>query len=219
MPVQETIELHDALTTQGGIVLARLFVNRFPQRVFSRADEAVFDEHAGAMPAEVALARRHQRDVARAEHALETACTDRFVGGSGGGATGPERGAPRGGTFVNVAAQLSDYRLVVCVGPGGVGKTTLAASMALQAAHRLGAARLSLPLIQPRRLADALGLDGLTDALQPVDIGDAPGTLHAAMLDTGQSYDNLIARIAEPEAARLIQENRGVQSVLEDPGA
>ncbi len=87
-------------------------------------------------------------------------------------------------------------RLVVCVGPGGVGKTTLASSLALEAAS--AGRRVALLTIDPaKRLADALGLDGLDDRLRTVTVG-----LDAAMLDTRASYDSLIERITEDPAAR-----------------
>ncbi|MDH5493568.1 MAG: AAA family ATPase, partial [Myxococcales bacterium] len=91
--------------------------------------------------------------------------------------------------------ELGEGRLLVCVGPGGVGKTTLAAALAVASARR--GMRTALLTIDPaRRLAGALGLDGLGDSLIPV-----PGVpeLRAAMLETQTSYDALIERIA-PDA-------------------
>ena len=52
---------------------------------------------------------------------------------------------------------LGDRRIVVCVGTGGVGKTTVAAAIALEAACR-GKRSLVLTIDPARRLADALGL-------------------------------------------------------------
>ena len=105
---------------------------------------------------------------------------------------------------------LLERRLVVCVGPGGVGKTTTAAALALRAA-RAGKRALVLTIDPAKRLADALGLEGLDDRLQPAP-GVAPGTLHAAMLDTKQSFDALIGRIAEGEARERILDNRVYQA-------
>lgn len=106
---------------------------------------------------------------------------------------------------------LEGRRLLVCVGPGGVGKTTLGAALAIAAARR--GQRVAVITIDPaRRLADALGLDGLDDALRPV-AGVGPGTLHAAMLDTKASYDALIHRVTgDPDARRRILDNRVYQS-------
>jgi len=98
--------------------------------------------------------------------------------------------------------------LVVCVGPGGVGKTTFGAALAIDAA-RSGRRTAVITIDPARRLADALGLDGLDDALRPV--GDLP--LDAAMLETKASYDRLIGRITDdPEARERILNNRVYQS-------
>lgn len=109
---------------------------------------------------------------------------------------------------MSIDEALFDRRLIVCVGPGGVGKTTLGAALALEAARR--GRRTAVITIDPaRRLADALGLDGLDDELRPVS--GLP--LDAAMLDTKESYEALIGRITDdPEARRRILENRVYQS-------
>lgn len=99
----------------------------------------------------------------------------------------------------DLAGLLRGKSLLVCVGPGGVGKTTVAAALGLQAA-RMGRRTLVLTIDPARRLAAMLGLDGLDDATRnvPLDGVDARagGRLDAAMLDTGASYDALIHRIA-----------------------
>jgi anion-transporting ArsA/GET3 family ATPase len=109
---------------------------------------------------------------------------------------------------MTLAELLRERGLVVCVGPGGVGKTTIAAALGLEAA-RLGRRTLVLTIDPARRLADALGLSGLDDAIRPVDTSvlaaqgiEVPGTLGAAMLDTGASFDALMRRIAPTPAAR-----------------
>ncbi|HJL15405.1 MAG TPA: ArsA-related P-loop ATPase [Sandaracinaceae bacterium LLY-WYZ-13_1] len=112
---------------------------------------------------------------------------------------------------MSLAELVRERSLLVCVGPGGVGKTTLGASLALAAATQ--GRRVAVITIDPaRRLADALGLDGLDDALRPVP-GVGPGSLDAAMLDTKASYDALIDRITDdPRARRRILDNRVYQS-------
>ncbi|HEY8430466.1 MAG TPA: ArsA-related P-loop ATPase [Sandaracinaceae bacterium] len=106
-------------------------------------------------------------------------------------------------------ALLERARLIVCVGPGGVGKTTLAAALAIEAAAR--ERRTAVLTIDPaRRLAQALGLDGLDDRLRRVP---GAGPLDAAMLDTKASYDALVDRIArDPEARARIHANRVYRS-------
>lgn len=107
---------------------------------------------------------------------------------------------------------LEDARLLVCVGPGGVGKTTLAAALAVEGAAR--GRRVALLTIDPaRRLADALGGGALDDRLRRVPMEGVTGTLDAAMLETKASYDALIERIAADPAARArILENRVYQA-------
>lgn len=96
------------------------------------------------------------------------------------------------------------HRLLVCVGPGGVGKTTLAAALALDAAR--DGRRVFLLTIDPaRRLADALGLS-LADAdvavPLPPGVAVAGGLVHAAMLDTRASWDAFVSRVAPDAASR-----------------
>ncbi|MEM1031472.1 MAG: ArsA-related P-loop ATPase [Myxococcota bacterium] len=94
------------------------------------------------------------------------------------------------------SADILNARLIVSVGPGGVGKTSTSAAMALAAARR--GRRVALLTIDPaRRLADALGIDRLDDTMRPVVPLPpvATGLLEAAMLDTKQSFDRLIGRL------------------------
>jgi anion-transporting ArsA/GET3 family ATPase len=106
--------------------------------------------------------------------------------------------------------------IVVCCGSGGVGKTSVAAAAALGAATRLGGKTLVLTIDPARRLATALGLDGIGNEAHrvPVEVlktaGLEPrGELWAAMLDTKQSWDDLVRRHARDAAtANRILENR-----------
>ncbi|MBS1107517.1 MAG: adventurous gliding motility protein [Deltaproteobacteria bacterium] len=106
------------------------------------------------------------------------------------------------------AALVRDRHIIVCVGTGGVGKTTLAASFALAGA-RLGRRTAVLTIDPARRLADALGIAELGN--QPTDLprerltalGVPPeGRLAALMLDMKRTFDELVARFADSEEAR-----------------
>ena len=102
---------------------------------------------------------------------------------------------------------LTDRSVVVCCGSGGVGKTTTAAALALEGARR--GRRACVVTIDPaKRLADALGLDELTNEAAPVE-GDWGGELWALMLDTKSTFDELVSRYATtPEQAQSILGNR-----------
>jgi len=109
---------------------------------------------------------------------------------------------------------LLERRILVCVGSGGVGKTTTAASLALAAARR-GKRTLVLTIDPARRLANSLGLDSLGHQVQQVDQAlvrrGAPsdrGELWAMMLDQKQAFDEVVARHAkDPEAVKRILAN------------
>ncbi len=99
-------------------------------------------------------------------------------------------------------------RVVICCGSGGVGKTTTAAVVALHAARR-GRRAVVVTIDPARRLADALGLDGLTNDPARIDLGAQPtGELWAMMLDTKATFDGLVKRYsADPEQADRILGN------------
>jgi anion-transporting ArsA/GET3 family ATPase len=102
---------------------------------------------------------------------------------------------------------LVERAIVVCCGSGGVGKTTTAAAVAVEGARQ--GRRACVVTIDPaRRLADALGLDDLTNSAGRVE-GDWPGELWALMLDTESTFDDLVRRHAgSPEQAEGILRNR-----------
>ena len=100
---------------------------------------------------------------------------------------------------------LASREIVVACGPGGVGKTTTAAAAATMAAARIGGKVLVLTVDPARRLADALGLEGIGNAERQVPdeafeaAGVRPrGELWAAMLDAKQSWDDLV-RLHAPD--------------------
>ncbi|HUP68566.1 MAG TPA: ArsA-related P-loop ATPase [Acidimicrobiales bacterium] len=102
---------------------------------------------------------------------------------------------------------VGERRILVCCGPGGVGKTSVAAALALEGAVQ--GRRACVVTIDPaRRLADALGLGELTN--QPGTVaGEWPGELWALMLDTASTFDDLVRRYARtPEQAESILGNR-----------
>jgi anion-transporting ArsA/GET3 family ATPase len=104
---------------------------------------------------------------------------------------------------------LATKEIVVACGPGGVGKTTTAAASALMAAINHGSKVLVLTVDPAKRLANALGLDGIgnTEHKVPASAFAAAGVkprgeLWAAMLDTKESWDSLIRQHAPDERTR-----------------
>jgi len=104
--------------------------------------------------------------------------------------------------------RLDGARIVVCAGPGGVGKTTTAAALGLTLAGR--GRRVAVVTIDPaRRLADALGLGTLSNDPERVApdrmtaLGVAPpGELWACMLDPQRTFDGLIAELSPDRETR-----------------
>jgi anion-transporting ArsA/GET3 family ATPase len=93
---------------------------------------------------------------------------------------------------------LEGKRMVICAGSGGVGKTTTAAAVALGLAER--GAKVAVVTIDPaRRLANALGLDALSNEPHRVELDGLDGELWAMMLDAKRTFDDLIERLA-PDA-------------------
>jgi anion-transporting ArsA/GET3 family ATPase len=104
---------------------------------------------------------------------------------------------------------LSAKEIVIACGPGGVGKTTTAAAAGVMAALSHGGKVLVLTVDPAKRLANALGLEGIGNDERRVPdsafraAGLKPrGELWAAMLDTKKSWDALIARHAPDEQTR-----------------
>ena len=112
-------------------------------------------------------------------------------------------------------------RLIVCVGTGGVGKTTVAAALGVAAA--LQQRRAAVITFDPaRRLKDALGLTRLTTDPHPVPLGPAGNgleTLDAMALDTKHVFDAVVRRFAPTgEVAERILANRLYQQVSTELG-
>lgn len=111
--------------------------------------------------------------------------------------------------------------IVLCCGPGGVGKTTVAASTAVLAASVTSGRVLVLTIDPARRLAEALGLQGIGNDVVRVDAAtlraagiEPRGELHCAMLDMKRSWDDLIARHApDGVTARRILGNPLYQNI------
>lgn len=105
------------------------------------------------------------------------------------------------------SALLRGRRVIVCVGCGGVGKTTMSAALALAAANA-GLRTLCLTIDPARRLASALGLQDFS-----TDEAEVPAAwlaehgvllrqpLTVMMLDAKSTFDDLVRKHAgSPES-------------------
>ena len=109
---------------------------------------------------------------------------------------------------MNLAEVVERHRVIVCVGSGGVGKTTTSAAIALHAALA-GHNTLCLTIDPARRLANSLGLDAIDHEIRRVPDtlferhGLQPqGALSALMLDMKHTFDELVERYASSSEQR-----------------
>ena len=116
-------------------------------------------------------------------------------------------------------AGLLDSKIIVCTGSGGVGKTTISAAIALEAASQ-GRKTIVVTIDPAKRLADSLGIERLSNtpkripAAQFKKAGLAPAKLDAMMLDTKTTFDELVMNNArDPERAKRIIANRFYQAI------
>ena len=109
---------------------------------------------------------------------------------------------------ITLDQRLEDTRVCVCVGAGGVGKTTISAALGLGLAAR--GQKVAVVSIDPaKRLANALGLKELTGEPRRLDEAtlaehgiELEGELWAMMLDSKGTFDDLIARLSPDERTR-----------------
>jgi anion-transporting ArsA/GET3 family ATPase len=94
-----------------------------------------------------------------------------------------------GGPSLRIA---SARRVLLCMGPGGVGKTTVSAAIGLAAA-RAGRKVIVVTIDPSRRLAQALGLGEDRRPGEIVDVAAGPGVrLQCLLLDTRSVFDHLV---------------------------
>ncbi len=121
----------------------------------------------------------------------------------------------------DITGLVSDHGVLICCGSGGVGKTTIAAVLALEAA-RQGRRTCVITIDPAKRLADALGLEDLSDTpseiprerWDPDHSAKPDGDLSAMMLDTKSTFDRLVTGNATTaDQAQRILDNRFYRNV------
>jgi anion-transporting ArsA/GET3 family ATPase len=116
---------------------------------------------------------------------------------------------------------LEDGRLIVCSGPGGVGKTTTAAALGLRGALA-GRKAIVLTIDPAKRLANSLGLEELTNDPQQIALEehledlpeDDDGELWAMMLDQEATLDDLVQRFAPDRGALKRSRENNIYKLL-----
>jgi anion-transporting ArsA/GET3 family ATPase len=110
----------------------------------------------------------------------------------------------------SLASVIEERHVIVCTGAGGVGKTTTAAALGIEAARR-GRRTIVLTIDPARRLAQSLGLSRLSTA--PRSVPDVEG-LDAMMLDMKRTFDEVVERHASSaERVQRILDNRFYQQL------
>ena len=107
-------------------------------------------------------------------------------------------------TEYGLLSLVAAKKILVCVGSGGVGKTTTSAALGLLAA-RIRRKTLVMTIDPARRLATALGFEELdhqhreVPAEKQTAAGLSPGQFFAMMLDPKQTFDAFVRRYAPDE--------------------
>lgn len=135
---------------------------------------------------------------------------------SGSPLLGPSA-APDDGAATDLVNLLTQRRVLVCCGSGGVGKTTVAAGLGVAAASS-GRRAVVVTIDPARRLADAIGIPHLGNQPTEVFRPEGGGVLAAMMLDTKATFDGVVNRFAaSPDQAEAIIANpfyRNVSTTL-----
>ncbi len=226
LPVNETLELLRK-ARQMGIAARMVVVNQVPAMLLHASDRPLLEilqrESEDAL-ARLALAGQSQLDGldhARKQierlRALESANVVEFPARPPlTTAASPATPAAQASSAADLATLIADAPLVVCVGPGGVGKTTISSLLALRQAAA-GKRSLVLTIDPARRLADALGLDELTN--DPLELTSfrkmhPDGTLSALMLDPTATFDHMIGLLVpDPARREALLSNRVYQNI------
>ena len=97
-------------------------------------------------------------------------------------------------------------QILIQMGPGGVGKTTVSAAFGFYWAA-LGKKVLVMTIDPSKRLAQALGVEGKKGAVKVDHKFELKGELYAMILDHGEIFDSFVRKAAKknPAAEKLFQ--------------
>ncbi len=108
-----------------------------------------------------------------------------------------------------------DAKIIVCCGTGGVGKTSVAAALAVICAQE-GRRAVVVTIDPARRLVDAMGLSEKVGN-NPARVHlDAPGEMWITMLNVRETFDDLIREVAPtPQRAEEVLNNSFYANIAE----
>jgi len=113
---------------------------------------------------------------------------------------------------MTLADLIAERKIIICVGSGGVGKTTTAAAIGVAAA-RQGRRTVVLTVDPALRLKDALGIATLDGKPRRVPLGRGHH-LDAMLLDVKRTFDELVRGLATtPDQAARVLDNRLYQNL------
>lgn len=105
---------------------------------------------------------------------------------------------------------LANAKILICVGSGGVGKTTASSALALKAAQ-MGRHVLVLTVDPAKRLKSTMGLENLDQS--QINHPSIKGSLTAAVIDNKKIFDDFVERIAgdSPSKEKILKNKLYVQ--------
>lgn len=104
-------------------------------------------------------------------------------------------------------------QILIQMGPGGVGKTTVSAAFGFYWAA-LGKKVLVMTIDPSKRLAQALGIEGKSGAVKVNYKAELKGELYAMVLDHGEIFDSFVKKAAQKNpVAKKLFENKLYQAL------
>lgn len=110
--------------------------------------------------------------------------------------------------------QFKKGHVIICIGSGGVGKTTFSAGLGAKAAS-LGYKVLVLTIDPSKRLAQTLGIEGHTDIVK-VPGQKFKGELYASVVDHKKTFDDFIRRATSRNANPSNLKSESVEKILQN---